>query len=91
LGFGSLAENFLVFDHRQKSQEFSEIPCGQFRINSSLGFLAKNSNARYAKSLRIRVESGSFFWLKFPKFFAKLSFKFQNPKMGGQKMVAVPI
>jgi len=53
-GFGLLAENFLVLDHRQKSQEFPEIPCGQFRINSSFRFLAKNSNARYTKFPRIR-------------------------------------
>jgi hypothetical protein len=64
-GFGSLAENFLLFEHRQKSQEFIEIPYGQFRLNSYLRFLAKNSNARYTKSLRIRSISRPRFWLKF--------------------------
>ena len=53
LGFGSLAEDFLLFEHRQKSQEFPEIPFGQFRLNSNLQFLAKNCNARYTKSLRV--------------------------------------
>jgi len=46
----------LLFEHRQKSQEFPEIPYGQFRINSDLRFLAKNSNARYTKSLRFGLE-----------------------------------
>jgi len=54
-GFGSLAENFLLFEHRQKSQEFPEIPCGQFLLNSFLRFLAKNSNARLTKFPRIEV------------------------------------
>jgi hypothetical protein len=53
LGFGSLADNFLLFEHRQKSQEFPEIPCGQFRLNSNLRFLTKNSNAHYTKSLAL--------------------------------------
>ena len=51
-GFGLLADNFLLFEHRQKSQEFTEIPYGQFRLNSILRFLAKNSDARSTKSLR---------------------------------------
>jgi len=40
-GFGSLADNFLLFEHRQKSQEFPEIPSGQFRLNSNLRFWLK--------------------------------------------------
>jgi len=66
LGFGSLADNFLLFEHRQKSQEFTEIPFGQFRLNSILRFLAKNSNARYTKSLRISEKT-------VPGFLAKIS------------------
>ncbi len=53
LGLGSLADNFLLCEHRQKSREFTEIPFGQFRLNSNLRFLAKNSNARYTKSRRV--------------------------------------
>jgi len=53
---GSLAENFLVLPHRQKSQEFPEIPFGQFQINSFLRFLAKNSNARYTNSLALELK-----------------------------------
>jgi hypothetical protein len=60
-GFGSLADNFLLSEHRQKSQEFTEIPVGQFRINSNLQFLAKNSNARYTKSPRIKDILSSIF------------------------------
>ena len=66
LGFGSLADNFLLFEHRQKSQEFTEIPFGQFRLNSNLRFLAKNSNARYTKSLRVSEKT-------VPSFLAKIS------------------
>ena len=69
-GFGSLADNFLLFEHRQKSQEFPEIPCGQFRVNSFLRFLAKNSNARYTKSLRIKGIGRPHFLAKIPKVFA---------------------
>jgi len=54
-GFGSLADNFLLFEHCQKSQEFPEILYGQFRLNSFLRFLAKNSNARYTKFPRIML------------------------------------
>ena len=65
LGLGLLADNFLLCEHRQKSQEFTEIPCGQFQINSILRFLAKNSNARYTKYPRIRGYITLVFWPKF--------------------------
>jgi hypothetical protein len=73
-GFGSLAENFLLFEHRQKSREFPEILFGQFRTNSLLRFLAKNSNARYTKSPHIRVMS-RYFLAKIPIALHKLSLK----------------
>jgi len=57
----------LLFEHRQKSKEFPEIPYGQFRINSFLRFLAKNSNARSTKSPHMKGMSGRFFGLKFLK------------------------
>jgi hypothetical protein len=75
LGFGLLAKNFLLFEHRQKFQEFTEIPCGQFRLNSFLQFLAKNSNARYTKSRRIRGVSRPRFLAKIPKVLRKLFFQ----------------
>jgi len=70
-----LADNFLLFEHRQKSQEFPEILYGQFRINSILRFLAKNSNARYAKYPRIRGIGRPRFLAKIPRVLYKLSFK----------------
>jgi len=75
--FGSLAENFLLFEHRQKSQEFPEIPCGQFRLNSNLRFLAKNSNVRYTKSLRIRGRGRPRFLAKISIALHKLSFELE--------------
>jgi len=74
-GFGLLADNFLLFEHRQKSQEFPEIPFGQFRLNSNLRFLAKNSNARFTKFPRIGGGSGLGFLAKIPKVLRKLFFK----------------
>jgi len=74
-GFGSLADNFLLCEHRQKSQEFTEIPFGQFRLNSFLRFLAKNSNARCTKSPRIRGMYRPRFLAEIPIPLHKLSFK----------------
>jgi hypothetical protein len=69
-----LAKNFLLFEHRQKFQEFTEIPYGQFRLNSFLQFLAKNSNVRYTKSRRIKGVSHPCFLAKIPKVLRELFF-----------------
>ncbi len=63
-GFGSLADNFLLFEHclSLRESEATEAISRLLRsfqslaMTSFLRFLAKNSNARYTKSLRFRLE-----------------------------------
>ena len=87
-GFGSLAENFLLFEHRlslrvpienrddesglRSSRTFSVR--GFLAMTSFLRFLAKNYNARYTESPNIRVMSRPRFLTEIPNTLYKLSF-----------------